>query len=244
MKSFFKDLLKKYKTDWDYHVNYKGIDESRFKQKPYPKIFKSFEINKYGTNFYSEQISYFVFKAIVELEDDLEVWKWFKYPTYDENLEIEILEKNHKFKIYGGPRHTATVYEKFKSKIGDRINDVEFMAFSEFEGKQILHIFWMHGNTQICVYSIVKSRIFKVISLFDENFSLLNPPVAMSMVVWEWSRVFLNKENNIFWKPITSNTDATINVEKPLTEEIEMINTWHVIAYKISDHEFEAQCIV
>ena len=100
-----------------------------------------------------------IFRTVVELNHDLDVWKWFMFSNYKGKQEVQAEVQPEKFMIYGGPQHTREIYRRLKAGVGKRILKLQFIVISKFEDQEFVTIFWTWSSTEIRVYDVLTKEL-------------------------------------------------------------------------------------
>ena len=100
-----------------------------------------------------------IFRTVVELNQDLDVWKWFMFSNYKGKQEVQAEVQPEKFMIYGGPQHTREIYRRLKACVGKQILKLQFIVISKFGGQQFVTIFWTWSSAHIRVYDVLTKEL-------------------------------------------------------------------------------------
>ncbi|KAK6886453.1 hypothetical protein K4I79_002705 [Candida tropicalis] len=100
-----------------------------------------------------------IFRTVVELNHDLDVWKWFMFSNYKGKQEVQAEVQPEKFMIYGGPQHTREIYRRLKACVGKQISKLQFIVISKFGGQQFVTIFWTWSSAHIRVYDVLTKEL-------------------------------------------------------------------------------------
>lgn len=143
---------------------------------------------------------HYIFKTVVELEQDLDVWKWFKIPNYNGRQEVEALVQAENFTIYGGPQYTQDIYDHLKRHVCERIWELQFIVISKFQHIEFVTFFWTWSVSEVRVFDVLKTDPYKFYIFAAGNFNLMNSCNYKAIVTWEFCTHFPNYKELIYDK--------------------------------------------
>lgn len=164
--------------------------------------------------FFPDEIMKMIVLTVLGIVDHMDEWRWFKNPGYQGNMRTMETVTNQHFMITGGPKSTLRSYENLKSRMGSRIQDLEFLAISYFWNIACVFSFWSLGGDIIRVY-FTDIRFMDQFSVYaGNNFKEPIKEQGIAYVNWKLTKVFSDYEKD------DNQTEDKISVRFKLT------NSW------------------
>ncbi|RCK60544.1 hypothetical protein Cantr_08080 [Candida viswanathii] len=160
-----------------------------------PALSRAIDISCRHTWIPWEMLLQTVWRAIFLIEEDLEIWKWFKLALCNRSHHVEQRIMPQNFEICGGPRHTVAVYHRLELKVGfERMKELEFLVVLEFGSVLVVYSVWKTKDNEATMYGVLKLDIDKFAWFVADGFKGPYKGTEGHYYVWAWDKMLVNCE--------------------------------------------------